>query len=619
MGYSAALVYDSRIWVPKSFLNDTILHHYPINIGDNNIPDPRGYIGGGWRIVITSDNYMSKVDIMSDPNIECDQGNTFAKVRKGFSWMGPGGESHRWKDLLTVEINPPGAQCDGAPSGDTPSASGYADDGSGFYLTVDNYDQRTVYAPDGTQVFPVFTDTNGNYVTSHTFSNGKDTLGRTPILISSSGNNIYYDVLNAQGGRSRYTVTTQSINVSVPNYATTINVVQSIELPNGTSYQFAYNAGTSGDNWGELTQVTLPTGGQVSYGYTTFTDAYGVPPNPYNTNRWVTSRTSGGGTWSYTPQVTVPACGQCSPQPQVAQQVTVTKPSGDYSVYKFRVAGDGSFVTKEIDSYAAGGVLLRQEFIDYLSCINTSSPSCPVEFRAIPFRSTTTILNSSGGSLTTKTEFEYGNLPMLDAPTKMSQWNFYSGAAPTNPDRITQVSYSLANPTLASRHIINKPLQATVTDGAGNQVSQTSFTYDNYAGNALISTGACQASSTSQPPPAAPQHDYQAFCTTNTVRGNLTHVSQWLNTTGASITTAINTYDDTGNIVKTTDALGHPTQFTFSPTFGLAYLTQVQNALGHISTMNYDFNTGLVVSTKDPNGQVTGLSTTNIRQHGQAH
>src|SRR5262249_14708898 len=149
------------------------------------------------------------------------------------------------------------------------------------------------------QVYPVPTDTNGNY-----FADGKDTLSRIPVVTTSSGNKIYYDVLNPQGGRSRYTVTTETIPVSVPNYTTTITVIQSIELPNGTSYQFLYNAGTSGDNWGELTSVTLPTGGQVSYGYTTFTDAYGAPWGVYALNRWVTSRTSGGGIWHYTPEVT---------------------------------------------------------------------------------------------------------------------------------------------------------------------------------------------------------------------------------------------------------------------------------------------------------------------------
>ena len=110
--------------------------------------------------------------------------------------------------------------------------------------------------------------------------------------------------------------------------------------------------------------------------------------------------------------------------------------------------------------------------------------------------------------------------------------------------------------------------------------------------------------------PAAPQHDYKNYCTTNVIRGNLTQVSRWLNSTGTSITTTTNRFDDTGNIVKTADALSHATQFTYSPAFGLACIVCTQNALGHITTKNYDFSTGLLLSDKDPNGQVTGLSTT---------
>src|SRR5262249_53761091 len=148
-------------------------------------------------------------------------------------------------------------------------------------------------------------------------------------------------------------------------------------LPNGTSYQFLYNAGTSGDNWGELTSVTLPTGGQVSYGYTTFTDAYGAPWGVYALNRWVTSRTSWGGIWHYTPEVTGAACTACNQTPaQITQQVTVTKPSGDYSIYKFRASGNLAFVAKEINSYGSGSVLLKQELIDYHPCLDAFSAAC---------------------------------------------------------------------------------------------------------------------------------------------------------------------------------------------------------------------------------------------------
>ena len=56
--------------------------------------------------------------------------------------------------------------------------------------------------------------------------------------------------------------------------------LQSIVLPNGTTWNFAYNDPGDGStyngapiNYGTLTQVTLPTGGTISYTYTTITMA----------------------------------------------------------------------------------------------------------------------------------------------------------------------------------------------------------------------------------------------------------------------------------------------------------------------------------------------------------
>ena len=89
------------------------------------------------------------------------------------------------------------------------------------------------------------------------------------------------------GDRARIT-----INVSAPAWATQFNqtiggnvneysgpgsALQSIVFPDNTSYQFQQ------DSYGQITSMTLPTGGQISFGYTNFTDYGG------NVNRWVTS------------------------------------------------------------------------------------------------------------------------------------------------------------------------------------------------------------------------------------------------------------------------------------------------------------------------------------------
>jgi RHS repeat-associated protein len=595
-GFEAKMVYDSRIWLGAYWGTTSGVWSYrPINVGDGHGNPSMG----GWRMVINHDNTASGWGA-TPVNGACNNelgANSFNRLT-AFAWQGPDGAVHTWQSLYTEQDF--GTQTCPDAFGDTSATAGYADDGSGFYLLVTNYQNLTVWGPDGNQVYPIFKDTNGNYFSNDASGNVIDTLGRVPIIKTSSGNNIFYDVLNAQGTHSRYTVTTESIAVSVPNYATTLTVVQSITLPNGTNYQFSYDSGGSGDNWGGITSVTLPTGGQVTYGYTTYVDAWNYVAS---TNRWVTSRISAGETWHYTPAVIGSTLATAD------QQTTVKKPSGDYAIYKFHADCQlGPFKNKEIDAYNAGGALLKQELIDFSPdfCNAPGSESRPVEVASIPIR-ITTLINGSSGSLTTKTEYDYTNSPSAGNPTKVSEWNFYTGTAPTTPDRIIISTYSFSVPSYSNLHINNKPFSITLTDGANHQIAQTSYTYDSYTGNQLASTAVCQSTSSSQPPPAAPQHDYQAFCTTNTARGNLTQVSQWLNTTGATVTTT-NTFDDTGNIIKTADALSHATQFTYSPTFGLAYVTQITNALGHIRTKNYDFNTGLVLSEKDPNGQVTGLS-----------
>jgi RHS repeat-associated protein len=620
--YSAKLVYDSRIWVTTlvgpsynqlSFRPFNLLGIHP---------------QAGWRLEVTNDPTFNQVWYATDTQI-CDweffpSGASWTTY-SNFTWTDPNGTVHAWgaNGMLTAQtFDQTGVNC--SPYGNVPNASGYADDGSGLFMEVTNFTDIVIYGTDGSRLAsysamndgtipPYPEDPNGNYFSLDSNNNVVDTLGRTPVITTISGNNTFYDVLNAQGGRSRFTATAETIPVSVPLYSSTLTVIQSIALPNGTSYQFGYDSGTTGDNWGLINSVTLPTGGQVSYGYTTFLDSSG---SALNSNRWVSSRTSGGGPWHYTPQVINNQAGGCpGGLTPGRQQVTVLKPDNSSMVYKTMLVA-GSPVNYETDYYSQSGGLLKQGLATY------AGPDCSVQpyppglpqtlgySPILPLSIVTTTYGAGGAGLTTQKTYGYTNSPSIGQPTTVSEWDYFQGSAPATPNRMIQGVYTLMDPTEAAAHITGKPSTVTLTDGVGNWIAQTSYTYDNYTNNALASTAGCQTTSGSQPLPAAPQHDYKNYCTTNVIRGNLTQVSRWLNSTGTSITTTTNRFDDTGNIVKTADALSHATQFTYSPAFGLAYPTQIQNALGHITTKNYDFNTGLLLSDKDPNGQVTGLSTT---------
>ena len=147
-------------------------------------------------------------------------------------------------------------------------------------MSVTGYTNATVFAPDGTKLNGFSTtsaveDTNGNEYSMDSNGNPIDTLQRTLVKTTTGGNTLqwqvyqynYYDVLNSQGGTSRYTVTLGEINVHT-NFGQTgfldisgsFPVVQSIALPDGTSYSFQYDSGTTGGHYGLLSSMTLPKG-----------------------------------------------------------------------------------------------------------------------------------------------------------------------------------------------------------------------------------------------------------------------------------------------------------------------------------------------------------------------
>jgi RHS repeat-associated protein len=65
---------------------------------------------------------------------------------------------------------------------------------------------------------------------------------------------------------------------------------------------------------------------------------------------------------------------------------------------------------------------------------------------------------------------------------------------------------------------------------------------------------------------------------------------------------------DTGSPYKLVDPKLNAQTFTYSSTYYGAYPTIVTNALNQSTTLAYDFNSGLLTTTTDPNGQTSSLS-----------
>jgi RHS repeat-associated protein len=128
------------------------------------------------------------------------------------------------------------------------------------------------------------------------------------------------------------------------------------------------------------------------------------------------------------------------------------------------------------------------------------------------------------------------------------------------------------------------------TGGTANCAAETDYSYDE------------PAYLTTPTPAVTTQH----AAPPNSVRGNQTTVSRWLNTANGFISTHTNWYD-TGEPFLQIDPLGHTTTFTYDPFYKGAYATQTcspttsPGSVTHCASGTYDFNTGVLTSLTNEN------------------
>lgn len=460
-----SLMYDSEIWV-ETYPGPS---WQPTNV---TVSNGTGNSMGGWRLVTSGDvgNFSYG---RSCGRVGC----TFA----WYIWTAPDGT----KRSFSFET-----WC--APGSCQPNGSGYSTDGSGFFLSVTNYTNANVYAPDGTLVFTnisgatsqVPKDANGNYYTTGSNGNVTDTLGRVPVTTTVNGNTITYSLLNAQGTTSPFTVTTQATSVStnfgvsgIGETSGTITTIQSIQLPDGTSYQFTYDSGTTAGHYGLLTSMQLPSGGKITYGYTNFSDASGAT-NGLQMGRWLNQRTTPDSStgWSYTPSI-VSAC--TTGQVNCQQQLKVTKPSGDNTIYTFVLNG-GAWLT-QVQTRDSGSNLLSSVTQCYTfvtvsngQCTYTTTTGSPANNISLTWK-TTTVPIPGGTNLSTTVDYttdpNYGNLQ------NVREWKYYSGTLPAKPDR-TIVAAFINGTSYVNANILDLVNLVTLEDSGGNAVAQTQYIYD---------------------------------------------------------------------------------------------------------------------------------------------
>ena len=409
------------------------------------------------------------------------------------------------------------------------------------------------------------------------------------------------------------------------------DLITSVRLPNGQSYEFRYNP------YGELARVELPTGGIITYDWDGGLEANSsgctgtggvvyrriVRRGIYSAssaleNLVTISRLSSTG---YVDVATLdPTYATINTtrhyywgDPEAAMVMQPT----DYSSWK-----EGKEYKTEY--YAANGsTLLRKVDQDWNNTAPTwwtgTFDAAPAN-KAVVYASTTTLADTGQifrdifwydqyQNLTDTFNYDFGTL----------NGGTFTGALlrRSHTDYVTDSAYTASVVgTSAGPHMISLPSASWVSsdyDGA-YKVSFTQYEYDNYTPDslhaALIDRTTISGHDSSHGPSFA-------------VRGNATKVTTYANaasSSGAVYSAA--QYDIAGNVIKTIDPRGNATTINYTDTFGepngeartistpyssinsFAFPTSSTNWLGTTYTQ-FDYYSGKPVDAEDINGTVS--------------
>ncbi|MGH9359689.1 MAG: RHS repeat domain-containing protein, partial [Terriglobia bacterium] len=497
----------------------------------------------------------------------------YYSIYSDWAYFDPSGTRHSY----TMQVSNAEPTCSGPAYQETATAA----DGSGYTMTV-TPDSAVVYSPSGLKINPpveslsgsaTVTDSNGNYVSAATASGTttfKDTLGATALTISGSGtpsSPVTYAYTDFSGTARQVVVNYNAFTVrtnfgcsSVLEYGPlTDNLVTSIDLPDGTSYQITYEGtpGFSGDVTGRIASVKLPSGGTITYAYSGANNGIICADGSAAT----LTRTTPDGTWTY-----------AHSESGTAWTTTVTDPQGNQTV----VDSQGTYETeRDVYQGSTGGTLLEQVF----TCYNNATEPCNSTAVAPPItqRDVTTTL----GGVTSRTITNYNSVGL---PTFIGDYAYGSGGAPGALMRQTNFTYT----SLTGWTTFYRPQYVLIYDGSHNLLKQATYSYDQ--------TGVTATSGT-------PQH-----VAVSGSRGNPTTVS----VTGQSMGTLTRafSYYDTGNVENAADYDAHLTSFSYSGTgnCGNSFPTTITQPLSLSSSMAWNCNAGVVASVTDPNTRTTNFN-----------
>lgn len=524
--------------------------------------------------------------------------------------------------------------CGGAELG----TSGYSEDSSGYLATLnlygsvmsikDKHGRTYSYNSSTSQSFNALTtsieDTNGNRITSlGRTTNGSgakvyqfvDTADRT--ITETTGTNLGGNCVSGPAGCTTISYKDESGNpqtITINNSSSTINYPAicsnngqagncsqydlvdypasvetayfptSIVFQNGDEYTISYNSA----GYGEISSITLPTGGEINYTYN----------NWLGTGRQVTSRSTivNGVTsnWTYT-YVAAPTTGL---EPFLGS-TTVTDPLGNNTVYTCT-----DYVPAPLSGFSGFGpapCYMTNEQI-YSGAV---SPANLAATKTIGYTVTGVIMptketfNWQATNQTTETDTQWDSEPNGNANLSFgnvvskTEYDYGSGSHGSTLKNTQYTYLNSQNSAYTNANMLDRVSQISVYNGSSSLVSSTTIAYDNYSGtNTAIASTA-----------GTTQHDYAGYSSSITLRGLPTGVTQYTGSKTPSITTYID-YNDLGNKTASIDGRGNTTSYSYGAQNAFVSSTVLPPTPGfqHIIGTTYDVNTGLLLQSTDQNG-----------------
>src|SRR5579863_30326 len=369
--------------------------------------------------------------------------------------------------------------------------------------------------------------------------------------------------------------------------------VSSITLPNGQSFTFAYDP-----TYGVLSKMTYPTGGYVRY-------VWGINPQAEQSE---TFTKSGGRGYE---------CDMLYGTPAVTDRYVSYDGVHDVLHQTFGYSttwpsNPNGWTSKQtiVTTYDLVRGTSFETTYNYSSVLDLQQPNMEGGLQPpIPVESSVQYYNDLGTTLLKTVSKTWQNKRLLttqntaypNGKTAGTTWSYnsnemetehddkdFGSGAPGSPLRKTVTNYQ----TFGANYIVDRPSSVIVYDGNMTSFAETDYTYDSPAGTATS---------------GIVQHSGGCNC------GSLTLSSQWVGGSSAHLNTTY-TNDDTGQRLSMTDPRGYTTHYSYSDSYSgssqppgstNAYLTLITNALNQTQKFSYNYPSGEVTSSTDPNTQVT--------------